>query len=143
MLPVSRRSVPGLIPFLHQKEVPYVSVFNAVAAHVELVKRNDVFREVVADAAIYSELTGYSLFRRKQIGYLDVELLSVLVAYKINFLALCPADGYLVTSAQEFEIDYVLKDEINVLCVAAADGLADAVVRYVVLFVGGKNLLAL
>ena len=40
-----------LIPFLRQEEIADISVFDPVSAHIELIERNNVLREVVADSS--------------------------------------------------------------------------------------------
>ena len=49
------------IPFLSQEEISNISVLDAVAAHVELIQRNNILREIVAYIVICAKLTGNRL----------------------------------------------------------------------------------
>ena len=61
-------------------------MFDPVSAHVKLIERNNVLREVVADIIIRAKLTAHRFFRCQQISDLNIQLFAALVAYKINFL---------------------------------------------------------
>ena len=45
-----------LIPFLSQEEITDIPVLDPVSAHVELIERKNVLREVIADVVIRAEL---------------------------------------------------------------------------------------
>ena len=118
-------------------------MFDPVSAHVELIEGNNVLREVVADAIIRAELAVDCFFRCQKISDLNIQLFAALVTYKINFLIACFADGYRIAAAQQFQIHYILQNEIDVPHIAAKDRLADAVVGNIILLIGGKDLFAL
>ena len=61
-------------------------MLNPISAHIEFIERNNVLREVVADAVIRTKLAVDRFFRCQQISDLNIQLFAALVAYKINFL---------------------------------------------------------
>jgi hypothetical protein len=132
----------SLLPILGQQEISYVSVFDAVAAHVQLVHRNDVFGIVVADAVIRSEFPFDSFFGGQQVADLDIELAALLFTDEINFFCRGFADRHAVAPAQQFHEDDVFQHQIDVFHVAAENCFADAVVGYVIFFIHGEDLLA-
>lgn len=121
-----------LVPFFHQEKVANIPVLDTVSTHVKFVKRNNIFREVVADTVIRSELTGNSLVRRQQITNLNIQLFSAPVANEINLLISCSADRYRVASAQQFEVNDIFKNLVDVPCITAIYSFADSVVCNVV-----------
>ena len=118
-------------------------MLDPVSAHIELIERNNVFREVVADAVIRTKLTVDRFFQCQQISDLNVQLFAALVAYKINFLIARSADSHFIASAQQFQIHDIFQNEIDVPHIAAEDRLADSVIGNIILLVGGKYLFAL
>ena len=118
-------------------------MLDPISAHVELIKRNNVLREVIADVVIRAELAVDRFVGGEQIAHLNVQLFAALVAYKINFLIACSANGHFIAPAQQFQIHDILQDEIDVPHIAAKDRLADAVIGNIVLLIGGKDLFAL
>ena len=91
-----------LVPFLSQEELTDIPVLDPVSAHVELIERNNVLREVIADAVIRAELTVDRFFRCQKISDLNIQFFAALIAYKINFLIACSADSHFITPAQQF-----------------------------------------
>ena len=75
-------------------------MFDPVSAHIELIERNNVLREVVADRVIRTKLTVDGFFRCQQVSDLNIQLFSALVAYKINFLIARSANGHFIAPAQ-------------------------------------------
>ena len=118
-------------------------MLDPVSAHVELIERNNVLREVIADVVIRAELAVDRFVGSEQIAHLNVQLFAAFVAYKINFLIACSADSHFITPAQQLKIDDVFQNEIDVPHIAAKDRLADAVIGNIVLLIGGKDLFAL
>ena len=118
-------------------------MFDTVSAHVKLIERNNVLREVVADIIIRAKLTVDRFFRCQQISDLNIQLFAALVAYKINFLISRSADSHFIAPAQQFQIHDILQNEIDVPHIAAKDRLADAVVGNIILLIGGKDLFVL
>ena len=118
-------------------------MLDPVSAHIELIERNNVFREVVTDAVICAKLAVDRFFRCQQISDLNIQLFAALVAYKINFLISRSADSHFITPAQQLKIDDVFQNEVDVPHIAAKDRLADAVIGNIVLLIGGKYLFAL
>ena len=112
-------------------------------AHVKLVERYDILREVVTDGIISSKLPGNGFLRCKEVRHLNIQLLSALVAHEVDLFVSGSANGHFVASSQQFQIDNVLKDEVDVLCVSPEHRFADAVVGNVVFLVGRENLLSL
>ena len=44
------------VPLWHEKKISDVAVLDSVAAHVELIKRHDVLREIVSHLVVNAEL---------------------------------------------------------------------------------------
>jgi len=118
-------------------------VFDPVSAHIELIERNNVLREVVADAVIRTKLTVDGFFRCQQVSDLNIQLFAALVTYKINFLIARSADSHFIAPAQQFQIHDIFQNEIDVPHIAAEDRLADAMIGNIILLVGRKDLFAL
>ena len=118
-------------------------MLDPISAHVELIERNNVLREVIADVVIRAELAVDRFVGGEQIAHLNVQLFAALVAYKINFLIAHSADSHFIAPAQQFQIHDILQNEIDVPHIAAKDRLADAVIGNIVLLIGGKDLFAL
>ena len=131
------------VPFLGKEKIADIPMLDAVPTHIKFIEGNNIFRKVVANAVIRTELTADCFFRCQQIGDLNIQLFAALVTYKINFLIACFADGYRIAAAQQFQIHYILQNEIDVPHIAAENGFTDAVIGNIVLFIGGKDLLAL
>ena len=93
-----------LVPFLSQEEIADIPMFNPISAHIELIERNNVLREVVADRVIRAELAVDRFVGGEQIAHLNVQLFAALVAYKINFLIARSANGHFIAPAQQFQI---------------------------------------
>ena len=93
-----------LVPFLSQEEITDIPVLDPVSAHVELIERNNVLREVIADRVIRTKLTVDRFVGGEQIAHLNVQLFAALVAYKINFLIARSANGHFIAPAQKFQI---------------------------------------
>ena len=132
-----------LVPLVHQKEIADIPMLDTAPAHVKFVQRNNILREVVTDGIISPKLPGNGFLRRKEIRHLNIQLLSAFAAHKVDPLVSGSANGYFVPSSHQFQIDNVLKDEVDVLCVAPEHRFTDAVVGNVVFFVGRENMLAL
>ena len=79
-------------------------MLDAVSAHVELIKGNNVLWEVVADTVIHAKLTADGFFRRQQVSDLNIQLFAALVTYKTNFLIAHSADSHFITPAQQYLI---------------------------------------
>ena len=126
-----------------QEELTDVHMLDSVPAHVELVQRNNIFREVIPNAVVNTELPVDGFRRRQKVCDLNVELLSLFFADKVNLLVASLSDGDIVAPAQQFQKNDVLQNQIDVPHIAAVDRLTDTVVCDVVFLVGGQNLLAL
>ena len=59
---------------------------NTISAHIKFIKRNYILRKIVADVIIRTKLSSNGFLRCQQISDLHIQLLTTLVAYKINFL---------------------------------------------------------
>ena len=118
-------------------------MLDPISAHVELIERNNVLREVIADVVIRAELAVDRFVGGEQIAHLNVQLFTAPVAYKINFLIAHSADSHFIAPAQQLQIHDILQNEIDVPHVAAENSLADAVIGNIVLLIGGKDLFAL
>ena len=118
-------------------------MLDAVAAHVELIERNNVLRKVVSDAVIRAKLTVDGFFRCQKISDLNIQLFAALVAYKINFLIARSADSHFIAPAQQFQIHDIFQNEIDVPHIAAEDRLADAMIGNIILLIGREYLFAL
>ena len=115
----------------------------SVAAHIELVKRNNILGEIIANAVVNIELASYRFLDCQQLRNLHIYFLAVLFANEVNFLILKFTDRYRVSAAQHFHEYYVFKYKIYIPRISAKNSLAYAMVGDIVFFVGGKNLLAL
>ena len=132
-----------LVPFLSQEEIADIPVLDPVSAHIELIERNNVLREVVADRVIRTKLTVDRFVGGEQIAHLNIQLFAALVAYKINFLIARSANGHFIAPAQQLQIHDIFQNEIDVPHIAAEDRLADAMIGNIILLIGGKDLFAL
>ena len=115
-------------------------MLDPVSAHVELIERNNVLREVITDAIIRAKLAVNRFIGGEQIAHLNVQLFAALVAYKINFLIARSANGHFIAPAQQFQIDDVFQNEVDVPHIAAKDRLADAVVGNIILLIGDARI---
>lgn len=61
-------------------------MFDTVAAHVELIQRNDILGVIVPNVIIGSELTLNGFLRGEQVTDLHIQLFALLVADKVDFL---------------------------------------------------------
>ena len=86
-------------------------------AHVKLVERDDILREVVTDGIISPKLPGNGFLRCKEVRHLNIQLLSALVAHEVDPFVSGPANGHIKASSQQFQIDNVLENQVDVLCV--------------------------
>ena len=83
-------------------------MLDPVSAHIELIERNNVLREVIADVVIRAELAVDRFVGGEQIAHLNIQLFAALVAYKINFLIARSANGHFIAPAQQLQIHDVL-----------------------------------
>ena len=118
-------------------------MLDAITAHVKLIHGNNILGEVVPDGIICAKLPDDGFFRSQEIGDLNIQLFSALIAYKVDLLFSNPANCDLIAPAQQLQIDDVLEDEVDVPRVAAKDGLPDSVVGDVVFLVGCEDLFPL
>ncbi len=96
------------VPFRGQQEIPGVAVFDAVPAEVQLVKRDNVFGEVVGDRGIDAEFPADGLFRRQEVGHLYIDLLPSFFADKIHLQVAEFPDGDGVAPPQHLQTDNIL-----------------------------------
>ena len=82
-------------------------MFDTIAAHIEFIQRNDIFREVITNAVIGPKFTFDCLFGGKEVGNLNVQLLVSFMADEINFFTACFADCDFIAAAQQFKINNV------------------------------------
>ena len=118
-------------------------MLDPVPAHVKLVEGYDILGEIVLDAIVCTELPFHRIFRGQQVCYLHIEFFSSFFAYKVNFFFSCSAYCDNITPSQQFHVDNVFEDQVDVLHVPAEHSLPNAVIRNIILFVGGQYLLAL
>ena len=100
-------------PLRHQEELPDISVFDSVPAHVELVQGDHILGEIVPDAVVDPELPVDGLRGGQQVGDLDIELLAPLFADEVDLLVPGLAHGDGVAPAQQLQIDDVLQDQVE------------------------------
>ena len=62
---------------------------------------------------------------------------------QINPFIPCLTYGNMITPTQSFQINHILKNKIDILHIAAKDGLTDTMIRNVVFFVRRKDLFPL
>ena len=79
-------------------------MLDPVSAHVELIQRDNIFRVVIADIVIRTELTLNGLIGCQQIGNLNIQFFPAFVAYKVNFLVSGFAYCNFIVPAQKFQI---------------------------------------
>ena len=118
-------------------------MLDAISAHIELVKGDNVLREVVADVIIRTKLAVDCFFRRQQVSDLNIQLFAALVSYKIDFLIACSADSHFIAPAQQLQIHDILQNEIDVPRIAAENSLADTMIGNIILLIGREYLFAL
>src|SRR5699024_4691660 len=70
------------VPLVHQKEIADVPMLDPIPAHVKLVQRNNILREVVADGIISPKLPGNGFLRSKEVRYLNIQLLSAFITHE-------------------------------------------------------------
>ena len=96
------------LPFLCQQKIADVAVLDPVSVPVELIQRDNIFRVVIADIVIRTELTLNGLIGCQQIGNLNIQFFSTLVTYKVDRLVSGSADCHFVVPAQQLQIHDVL-----------------------------------
>ena len=73
-------------------------MLDPIPAHVKLVQRNNILREVVADGIISPKLPGNGFLRCKEVRYLNIQLLSALITHEVDLLVSGSANGHFVAS---------------------------------------------
>ena len=96
------------LPFLCQQKIADVAVLDPVSVPVELIQRDNIFRVVITDVVIRTELTLNGLIGCQQIGNLNIQFFSTLVTYKVDRLVSGSADCHFVVPAQQLQIHDVL-----------------------------------
>ena len=86
-------------------------MLDPVLAHVDLVHRDDVFREIVPYEVVDAKLPCNRILSGKQIGDLNIELLPAPVTDKINFPVSKSADGDRVAAPEKLHVDDVFQDQ--------------------------------
>src|SRR5699024_6226343 len=132
-----------LIPFFLQQEVPDIAVLDSIAAHIKLIQGDNVLGKVVADSTVDTKLPLNGLLRSQQIGHLNIQLLPLLFADKIDFFVAHLSHRNRITPAQQFHIDNVFQNQVDIPQIAAKNRLPYAVICYIVFFVDCKDFLAL
>lgn len=94
-------------------------MLDPVPAHVKLVEGYDILGEIVLDAIVCTELPFHRIFRGQQVCYLHIEFFSSFFAYKVNFFFSCSAYCDNITPSQQFHVDNVFEDQVDVLHVPA------------------------
>ena len=79
-------------------------MLDPVSAHIELIERNNVLREVVSNVIICAKLTVDRFLRCQQVSDLNIQFFAALVACKINFLIARSADSHFITPAQQLQM---------------------------------------
>lgn len=62
-----------------------MSVLNPVTAHIKLVQRDDIFRKIVANTGENAKLSSDSILRGQQVSNLNIQFVSPILAYKVDF----------------------------------------------------------
>lgn len=118
-------------------------MLDPIPAHIQFVHRNNIFGKVIFNAVISAKFPIDRIFRRKQICDLYIELFVSFITNKINFSFPYTANGDRITTSEQFHVDNIFKDQVDVSCIAAKDRLSDAMIRNIIFFIGGKDLLPL
>ena len=117
-------------------------MYYPVAAHVEFVKGKHILGIIIANAVIRAEFPLYCFAACKQVCNLNIQLFAPLIAHEVYlpFAAAAYCNG--VAAAQQLNIYNVFQGKVYIAHIAAENGLAYAVIGNIILFVGGKYLLA-
>ena len=118
-------------------------MLDPIPAHIQFVHRNNIFGKVVFNAVISAKFPIDRIFRRKQICDLYIEPFVSFITNKINFSFPYTANGDRITTSEQFHVDNIFKDQVDVSCIATKDRLPDAMIRNIIFFIGGKDLLPL
>ena len=84
-----------------------------------------------------------SVFGGKKVGNLNVELFVSFIADEVYFFNARFSDRDLIPATQQFQVDDVFKDEVDVPHVAAEHGFTNPVVGGVIFFISLKQLLSM
>ena len=55
---------------------------------------------------------------------------------KVYFLCACFSDGHLIAAPQQFQIDNVLQNEIDIAKISAKDSLTNSVIDNIIFLIG-------
>ena len=123
------------VPIFHKQKIPDIAMFDAVAAHVQLIHRDDIFGEVVAYTVVDTELTVNGLFRCKKIGDLYIDFFITVMTDEIYLFILGFANGNSVSAAEQFHADDIFKYQIYITHITAEYSFTYTMIGYIVLFV--------
>ena len=103
-------------------------MYDSVTAHIKFIQRKYILGVVVTDVPVYAEFTFYGFRGGQDIADLYVELFGLAFGDEIDFFFAVLPYGDFISTAQQFQKDNVFQYEVNILHIAANDGLPDAVV---------------
>ena len=61
-------------------------MLNTISTHIKFIERNNILWKIITDIIIHTKLPSDRFLRCQHISDLYIQLLTTLVAYKINFL---------------------------------------------------------
>lgn len=83
-------------------------MFNTIAAHVEFIQRDNIFRKVITNIIIYPEFALNRLIRSKQISNLNVEFFISFMTDKIYFFIADSSDSNYIAAAEQLILEFLL-----------------------------------
>lgn len=111
-----------------QQEVSDILMYDAVTAHIKFVQRKNILGGVVTNVLVHAELALYGFGGGQDIADLYINLLGLAFGDEIDFFFAVLPYGDFIATALQFQKDNVFQYEVNILHIAANDGLPDAVV---------------
>ena len=120
------------VPFFLKKKVPDIAVLDPVASHIKLIQGDDVLGKVVTDTAIDAKFLLDGIFRCQQVSHLDIQLVTLVLTYEVNFLVTYLTNGNIIAPAQELHIDDVFQNQVDIPRVASKHSFPDTVVSHIV-----------
>lgn len=104
----------ALIPFFLQQEVPDVAMLDPVAAHVKFVQGDNILGEIIPDARKGAELPPDGIFRGQQVGNLDIQLVSFVLAHEVDLFVGDFADRDRIAPAQQLHVDDIFQHKVDI-----------------------------
>ena len=118
-----------------QQEIADIHMNDPVAAHIKLIHGKHVFRIVILNILIRTELSLLGLFGGQHIAYLNIDAFAVLVTNEIDRLCAVFADRYLIAETQQFQTYDVFQDQLNIPLIVSVSRLSQAVIGKIIFLI--------